>query len=96
MFCTGPYKMLRKLHKSLTAKSNQDAVLIANGLFSQEGFSMEPGFVRENKENLECKASSLDFSSPDVAANEINEWVRNSTKGTVGVNSCTFPSSHIR
>ncbi|XP_029026858.1 glia-derived nexin [Betta splendens] len=79
----GPYKMLRKLHKSLTAKSNQDAVLIANGLFSQEGFSMEPGFVRENKENLECKTSSLDFSNPQAAADEINEWVRNSTRGHI-------------
>lgn len=73
--------MLRKLHKTLTAKSNQDAVLIANGLFSQEGFSMEPAFVSENKENFECETRSLDFSNPNSAANEINEWVSNKTKG---------------
>lgn len=77
----GPYKMLRKLHKTLTTKSNQDAVLIANGIFSQEGFPMEASFVSTNKENFQSEARSLDFSNPEVAANEINEWVNNKTKG---------------
>ncbi|KAF3693111.1 Glia-derived nexin [Channa argus] len=79
----GPYRMLKKLHKNLTAKPNQDAVLIANGLFSQEGFPMEAGFVSENKENFECESRSLDFSNPEGAANEINEWVNNTTKGHI-------------
>ncbi|KAK2846864.1 hypothetical protein Q5P01_009863 [Channa striata] len=79
----GPYKMLKKLHKALTTKSNQDAVLIANGLFSQEGFPIEPDFISENKENFECESRSLDFSNTEGAANEINEWVNNATKGQI-------------
>lgn len=73
--------MLKKLHKTLMSKSNQDAVLIANGLFTQEGFPVEPGFVVQNKENFECETRRLDFSNPEEAANEINEWVNNKTKG---------------
>lgn len=73
--------MLRKLHKSLTAKSNQDIVLIANAMFSQEGFPMEETFVTTNKANFQCESRSLDFSNPQGAADEINAWVNNKTKG---------------
>lgn len=73
--------MLRKLHKTLTAKSNQDLVLIANAMFSQQGFPMEEAFVATNKANFQCESKSLDFSHPNVAADEINEWVNNKTKG---------------
>ncbi|XP_039987392.1 glia-derived nexin [Xiphias gladius] len=79
----GPYKMLKKLHKTLTAKSNQDAVLIANAIFSQQGFPMEESFVNTNKDNFRTETRSLDFSKPQVAANEINEWVNNKTKGHI-------------
>lgn len=79
----GPYKMLKRLHKTLTAKSNQDIVLIANGMFSQEGFPMEEAFVATNKANFQCVSRSLDFSKPHHAANEINEWVNNKTKGLI-------------
>lgn len=80
---TGPYKMLKKLHKTLTAKSNQDLVLIANGMFSQDGFPMEQAFVATNKANFQCESRSLDFSNPQGAADEINEWVSNKTKGHI-------------
>lgn len=78
---TGPYKMLKKLHKTLTAKANQDVVLIANGMFSQKGFPMEEAFVATNKANFQCESRSLDFGNPQGAADEINEWVNNKTKG---------------
>ncbi|XP_062242544.1 glia-derived nexin [Platichthys flesus] len=79
----GPYKMLRKLHKTLTAKSNQDAVLIANGIFSQEGFPMEESFVATNKGNFQSESRSLNFGNRQGAANEINDWVNNKTKGHI-------------
>ncbi|XP_028275941.1 glia-derived nexin [Parambassis ranga] len=79
----GPYKMLKKLHKTLTAKSNQDTVMIANGMFSQKGFPMEEMFVATNKANFQCESRSLNFSNPDAAADEINEWVNNKTKGHI-------------
>ncbi|XP_056139132.1 glia-derived nexin [Lampris incognitus] len=79
----GPYKMLKKLHKSLTAKSNHDVVTIANAIFSQEGFPMEQTFVTTNKANFLCESRNLDFSNPHKAANEINDWVSNKTKGHI-------------
>ncbi|KAM3874823.1 glia-derived nexin [Diretmus argenteus] len=79
----GPYKMLRKLHKTLTAKSNQDIVTIANALFTQEGFPMKEVFIATNRANFQCESRSLDFSDPQGAANEINDWVSNKTKGQI-------------
>lgn len=75
--------MLRKLHKSLTAKSNQDLVLIANAMFAANGFPMEKAFVATNKANFQCESRSLDFSYPIQAAAEINDWVNNKTKGRI-------------
>lgn len=73
--------MLRKLHKTLTAKYNQDVVLIANGMFTNEGFPMEEAFVATNKANFHCESRRLDFNRPHEAADQINEWVSNKTKG---------------
>ncbi|XP_072311375.1 glia-derived nexin [Eucyclogobius newberryi] len=79
----GPYKMLRKLHKTLTAKSNQDAVVIANAIFAQEGFPLEEDFVETNRLNFQTLTSSLDFSDPQGAADHINQWVSNNTQGHI-------------
>ncbi|KAF3848121.1 hypothetical protein F7725_021149 [Dissostichus mawsoni] len=79
----GPYRMLKKLHKTLIAKSNQDIVLMANALFRQRGFSMEEAFLSSNKANFQCESRALDFSSPNAAAEEINQWVSNKTKGHI-------------
>ncbi|XP_041850076.1 glia-derived nexin [Melanotaenia boesemani] len=79
----GLYKMLKKLHKALTSRSNQDVVMIANAMFSQTGFPMERSFVAANKGNFQCESRSLDFSSPYTAADEINNWVNNKTKGHI-------------
>ncbi|XP_068173603.1 glia-derived nexin-like isoform X2 [Antennarius striatus] len=77
------YKMLKKLHQTLTAISNQDDVLIANAMFVQQGFPMEEAFVAANKANLQCESRNLDFTNPDGAADEINQWINNKTKGHI-------------
>ncbi|XP_054883740.1 glia-derived nexin [Poeciliopsis prolifica] len=79
----GPYKMLKKLHKNLTSKSNQDLVQIANAMFSQNGFPMEKTFMATNKANFQCESRNLDFSNPTAAADYINQWVSNKTKGHI-------------
>ncbi|XP_061781414.1 glia-derived nexin [Nerophis lumbriciformis] len=79
----GPYRMLKKLHKTLTAKSNQDVVLIANAMFSQEGFPLERSFVDTNKANFRAESKTMDFSDPQRAADKINAWVSNKTKGHI-------------
>ncbi|XP_029629469.1 glia-derived nexin-like [Salmo trutta] len=79
----GPYKMLRKLHKTLTAKSNQDIVTIANAMFSQQGFPMEEAFMSSNRANFQCESRTLDFTDTQAAAATINIWVNNQTKGHI-------------
>ncbi|XP_071328027.1 glia-derived nexin [Trachinotus anak] len=78
----GPYRMLKKLHKALT-KSNQNSVQIANAIFSQEGYRMKPSFEATNRDNFQSDIRSLDFSNPQRAASEINDWVNNKTKGHI-------------
>ncbi|CAL8295967.1 unnamed protein product [Merluccius merluccius] len=79
----GPYKMLKKLHKTLTTRSNQELVLIANALFSQRGFPVEESFMAANKANFQCENRTVDFSEPHAAADLINGWVNNKTKGHI-------------
>lgn len=79
----GPYKMLKKLHKALTAKSNPDSVIIANAIFAQDGFPLKETFVETNRLNFQCLTTSLDFSDPQGAADKINQWVNNNTKGHI-------------
>ncbi|XP_019716878.1 glia-derived nexin [Hippocampus comes] len=79
----GPYRMLKKLHKTLTAKSNQDAILIANGMFSPKGFPMQKSFVDINKANFQAESRSVDFSDTQKAADKINAWISNKTRGHI-------------
>ncbi|CAL8350493.1 unnamed protein product [Lota lota] len=79
----GPYKMLKKLHKTLTARSSQGLVLIANALFSQRGFPMDESFMATNKANFQCESGAVDFTDPRAAADLINGWVSNKTKGHI-------------
>ncbi|XP_036392371.1 glia-derived nexin [Megalops cyprinoides] len=79
----GPYKMLRRLHKNLTTKANQDIVTIANAIFAQEGIRMEEPFMSTNKANFQCESRNMDFSDTQRAASAINDWVKNRTKGMI-------------
>ncbi|KAJ3590544.1 hypothetical protein NHX12_008494 [Muraenolepis orangiensis] len=79
----GPYKMLKKLHKTLTVQSNKQLVLLANALFRQTGFPLEESFMATNKANFQCENGTVDFSNPQAAADLINSWVNNKTKGHI-------------
>ncbi|KAJ7990604.1 hypothetical protein DPEC_G00302120 [Dallia pectoralis] len=79
----GPYKMLRKLHKMLTAKSNKDVITIANAVFSQQGFPIEEAFVSSNRDNFQCESRTLNFDNTNASAGLINSWVKNQTKGLI-------------
>ncbi|TRY99908.1 hypothetical protein DNTS_004340 [Danionella cerebrum] len=80
---SGPYKMLRRLHKSLTTRSNADTLTIANALFPNEGFNVKEDFLSANRENFLCETRTIDYSDPEKAAETINSWVKNSTKGHI-------------
>ncbi|KAJ8388696.1 hypothetical protein AAFF_G00131050 [Aldrovandia affinis] len=79
----GPYKMLKRLHKNLTSRSNQDIVTIANAFFIQEGVPIEGPFISTNKANFQCASRNLDFSDTHRASDIINDWVKNRTRGMI-------------
>ncbi|KAL6471811.1 hypothetical protein MHYP_G00204610 [Metynnis hypsauchen] len=79
----GPYKMLQKLHKTLTSKSSADLVTIANALFTQKGFDMHNDFLATNRDNFLAHNHALDYGNPQQAADVINDWIRNRTKGHI-------------
>ncbi|KAG5837686.1 hypothetical protein ANANG_G00242070 [Anguilla anguilla] len=79
----GPYKMLKRLHKTLTTKSNQDMLTIANGLFTQQRAPLEEAFLSSNRANFQCDSRELDFSHTAAAAAAINDWVKNRTNGMI-------------
>jgi serpin B len=57
---------------------------IANALWVQKGFRLEPSFVKSGQEFYSAPIRSLDFSgNPDGAAAAINRWVDHATKGKI-------------
>uniref|UniRef100_W5UCG0 Glia-derived nexin n=1 Tax=Ictalurus punctatus TaxID=7998 RepID=W5UCG0_ICTPU len=77
----GPDKMLRKLHKALTSKAN--TTFIANALFPQEGFNIQPNFLNTSRYNYLCDSHALNYSNPQQSADYINGWIKNRTKGHI-------------
>ena len=51
---------------------------IANSIWYDESYSVEPDFVSVNEEYYNAEVSSLDFNSPD-AVSTINSWVADKT-----------------
>uniref|UniRef100_A0A3B3DVD8 Serpin peptidase inhibitor, clade E (nexin, plasminogen activator inhibitor type 1), member 2 n=1 Tax=Oryzias melastigma TaxID=30732 RepID=A0A3B3DVD8_ORYME len=69
----------RQIIKGLRYKKNGPYKMLK----SQKGFPMEKSFMSTNKANFQCESRSLDFSNPHTAADEINKWVNNMTKGHI-------------
>jgi len=48
---------------------------IANALWLQSGFAIEPDFVRVNRESYDAEVRNVDFQGhPDAAAQDVNDW----------------------
>jgi serpin B len=59
-------------------------IAIANALWAQKGFKIEPGFVKTARTYYEAPIRSLNFEGdPDGAAAVINQWVDEATKGKI-------------
>ena len=57
-------------------------ITIANALWANRGITLRPAYVGACRSELGAKASTLDFSQP-AAADTINQWVANQTKGKI-------------
>ncbi|XP_063298531.1 glia-derived nexin [Pelobates fuscus] len=76
-------KILKKINKVIVAKKNKDIVTIANAVFADDGFKVEPFFENKIKEVFHGQVKSTDFQDKDTAAAAINHWVKNETKGMI-------------
>jgi serine protease inhibitor len=74
-------------HELLAALAKADPavqIAIANALWAQAGFTIEKSFLDLNRNFYGAKVESLDFASnPAAAADVINRWVNQNTKGKI-------------
>jgi len=70
------------LKLSLEAADPTVKVAIANSLWSRQGVSFQPNFLRQNQQFYHAEVASLDFGRPD-AVNRINRWVSRHTEGKI-------------
>jgi serpin B len=77
---------LGALLAGLTNKSNtgDNQLLMANGLWVQKGFAVEPAFERTIADNYRAPLSPVDFmSDAEAARSRINGWTEEQTKGRI-------------
>nr|XP_056705778.1 glia-derived nexin [Euleptes europaea] len=87
----GVGKILKKINKAIVSKKNKDVVTIANAVFAKSGLKMEVPFVSRNNDVFQCGVKSVDFMDPNAACDNINQWVKNETKGMI--NSVLSPDA---
>lgn len=68
--------------KRLNNIDNKVELNIGNSVWIREGKKVEDRFLSVNKDTFDAYIKTLDFSRKD-AANEINNWVSDSTKGKI-------------
>ena len=73
------YKNLIRYQKQA---DNKVQINISNSLWVRDGFNVKEEYLAVNKDVFDAKISSLDFSKQD-AADRINQWISDSTKGKI-------------
>ena len=71
--------MHQTLVDSLKLADPQVVLEIANAIYYQKGFNVEPGFISVNQKFYDAEVNTLNFSSPQDALKVINEWVAQKT-----------------
>lgn len=57
---------------------------VANGIFSDKAFSLNPEYTKNTQKYLNSEVRSVDFSgNPTFGESEINKWVNNKTNGKI-------------
>lgn len=56
---------------------------IANGLWAQQGVTLEPAYLKLVTEKYHASAQTVDFAHADAAARTINDWVDKQTEGKI-------------
>jgi serpin B len=75
-------EITRELIHVLVTNVNGNLLEIANSMWYNEGFPVEPEFINLNSHYFDAEVRELDFSSAD-AVNTINDWVSGKTHGKI-------------
>jgi len=74
----------RALRNVLLHQSNPDmSLLIANSLWLNQDFHLEPSFLMPTQEFYAANVTNADFQSP-ATVSDINQWVNENTQGKIG------------
>lgn len=81
-----PEKLLTAVARQLAVltqqASKQPVLHVANGLWANKYFSLNPAFAARLQEQYQAKIATLDFTAPG-AADSINAWVSLHTQGKI-------------
>ncbi|MCS6920102.1 MAG: serpin family protein, partial [Fimbriimonadales bacterium] len=72
-----------QLIRLLKPAEEQVVIHSANGLWVQRNFEVKPDFLRALLTHYESRVETVDFMKPDAAAEQINRWVNEQTKGMI-------------
>jgi serpin B len=73
------YQELLSYYNGLDSKTD---FLVSNSIWYRQGEAIQPEFLEKNQSHFFAKVSEMDFSKPD-AADTINGWIKDSTKGLI-------------
>ena len=71
------------LRKDAGGGKSSPELTIANGLWLNKQLRLAKGFGGVVKKDFLAEASTVDFSKPDAAAKEVNDWVAKQTKDRI-------------
>ncbi len=70
--------------KTLGPKKQQFELIVANGLWVQEGYQLQHDYEREISDRFKARIEEVDFqTSPDAACDTINAWADENTRGRI-------------
>jgi len=73
----------KSLREALLSSDAKVKMTIANSMWVNQSFSLNPNFADVNKVNYDAKVQSLDFSQSEMAKNTVNTWVSDHTNGKI-------------
>ncbi|CAH2261874.1 leukocyte elastase inhibitor-like [Pararge aegeria] len=65
----------KRLTYDMKKRNSRNILTVSNNLFVGDGFDMNPDFKETAVENFGSEVTTMDFSRPAWAVNQINKWV---------------------
>ncbi len=72
-----------KITEALMKADSKVTLDIANSIWYRDDITVQPDFIKSNKENYNAEVKSLDFSDAEGAKTTINNWVNEKTRSKI-------------